>query len=329
MVITQTPFRVSFFGGGTDFPLWFREHGGSVLSTTIDKFCFISCRKLPPFFEHKHRIVYSFIENVKSPDEIKHPAVRAVMQYLEVETGLEVHHDGDLPARSGIGSSSAFTVGFLNAMRALRGEACSKESLAKEAIHIEQEVLHEAVGSQDQIAVTYGGLNRIDLRTDGSFAVTPVVISLERRTQFEDSLLLFYTGRSRISSNVSKATLENMDKGKTALRAIHQIVDEATKSLQSDKTELAEIGKLLHESWLLKRSLSKKVSAPEFDDLYETGRKAGALGGKLIGAGGGGFILFFVEPDKRKDVRAALSKLLEVPIRFERDGSKVIYFNPS
>jgi D-glycero-alpha-D-manno-heptose-7-phosphate kinase len=328
MIISQTPFRISFFGGGTDYPAWYRKYGGSVLSTTIDKYCFISCRRLPPFFEHKHRVVYSVVERVKEIEEIQHPAVREVMRYMNVKDGLEIHHDGDLPARSGVGSSSSFTVGLLNTLFALRGQVISKRELAQLAIHLEQNVIQETVGSQDQIAVAVGGLNKIDFHQDDSFNVTPLILHPERKQEFESSLLLYFTGLSRLAPEVAQSKVANLEKMAGELRAMRRMVDEAIDILQDRKTPIEELGKLMHESWMLKRQLSDKVTNPRIDEIYNTAIAAGATGGKLIGAGGGGFILLCVRPGEKDQVREKLRPLLEVSFRFENQGSRIALYDP-
>lgn len=328
MIITRTPFRISFFGGGTDYPAWSRQHGGAVLVTTIDKYCYISCRKLPPFFEHKHRIVYSKIENVRSIDEIAHPAVRGVLQELDVRDGLEIHHDGDLPARSGIGSSSSFTVGLLHAVTALGGRQVSKEELAARAVHIEQSVLRENVGSQDQVSAAYGGLNLVEFTRDGGFAVRPVVLPPERVGRLESSLMLFFTGFSRIASEVAQSQITNMASRTAELKRMRELVDEAMAILGDPGQPVDDFGRLLDATWRLKRSLSDKVSTPEIDRIYVAAMQAGALGGKLLGAGGGGFILLYVPSERREAVRAALSSLVLVPFRFEREGSRLVLYQP-
>ncbi|WP_205470447.1 hypothetical protein [Breoghania sp. L-A4] len=293
MIITKTPFRISFFGGGTDYPDWYKQHGGAVLATSIDKYCYISCRKLPPFFDHKHRIVYSKIENVKSCAEIVHPAVRGVFEWLDVEDGLEVHHDGDLPARSGLGSSSSFTVGLIHAIKALRGRSVAKEELARNAIHVEQSVIGENVGSQDQVTTAYGGFNRVDFHRSGEIVVAPVVFPNERRAALNDHLLLFFTGVTRVASEIAENQIKNLDSRRSELDAMRAMVDEGMSILGADGTDLDAFGRLLHEGWSLKRRLSDKVSTPQIDAYYEAAREAGALGGKLLGAGGGGFLLVF------------------------------------
>lgn len=328
MIVTRTPFRISFFGGGTDYPTWFQEHGGVVVSTTIDKYCYISCRYLPPFFEHKYRVVYSKIENVVAPAEIQHPAVRAVLEYMGCKDGLEIHHDGDLPARSGLGSSSSFTVGLLNALKAIKGKHISNEDLASLAIHIEQDVIKENVGSQDQISAAYGGFNRIEFLQNGGFRVNPVILHRDRQEDFQNHLMLFFTGFSRIASEIAKSKIDNIHQRYTELSRMKEMADEAISVLQGAGS-LDEFGHLLDQGWQFKKSLSDKVSTPEIDEMYQAAREAGALGGKLLGAGGGGFMLFFVKPENQACVRERLSHLIHVPFRFENSGSRVVLYQPN
>ena len=328
MIITRTPFRISFFGGGTDYPGWFRKNGGAVLATTIDKYCYISCRQLPPFFEHKHRIVYSLIENVRNVDEIQHPAVRAILRWSGCEKGLEIHHDGDLPARSGLGSSSSFTVGLVHALAALDGRYVTKDSLAKNAIDIEQNVIQENVGSQDQISAAFGGFNHIEFRKDDTFHVSPVILPKERQRELQSHLMLFFTGFTRIASDVAKSKIENFKNRNTELKRMEAMVNEAIQILQNEKTPIEELGKLLHESWLYKRNLSSMVSTPAIDAMYEQAISAGATGGKILGAGGGGFLLLFVRPELQSKVRERLNGLIHVPFEFEDSGSRVVLYQP-
>jgi len=328
MIICRTPFRVSLFGGGSDYPQWYRQHGGAVLGFAIDKYCYISVRPLPPFFEHRHRIVYSEVENVTEIDEIRHPAVRAVLQDQQVDTGLEIHHDGDLPARSGLGSSSSFTVGMLNALYALRGAMIDKQKLAQEAIRIEQQVIGEAVGSQDQVWAAFGGINRIDFPVAGDFQVRPLVVSGERRQELLDHLLLFFTGFSRFASEIAQKQIDNFDQRREHLKTITSLVDEAMNVVQSDSRPLREIGELLHQSWRLKRELADNVTTPEIDEIYDAALDAGAIGGKLLGAGGGGFILLFVEPGKQAAVKERLKDLVQVDFGIDDVGSKIVLYEP-
>lgn len=329
MIITRTPFRVSFFGGGTDYPGWFREHGGAVLATTIDKYCYITCRRLPPFFEHKHRIVYSRIENVREVGQIEHPAVRAVLDWAKVDEGLEVHHDGDLPARSGLGSSSSFTVGLVHALHALNGRMADKDGLARDAIHIEQNIIGENVGSQDQVSAAFGGFNRIEFHRNDSFSVEPVVLPNHRREELRDHLMLCFTGFSRIASEVAKSKIQNLKKRETELKRMGAMVDEAIGILQDKTRSIGEFGELLDASWKYKRSLSDRVSTPEIDEFYEEAIKAGAIGGKILGAGGGGFLLLFAKPEKQAAIRERLKNLVHVPFDFDDSGSRVVLYQPN
>jgi len=327
MIISRTPFRISFFGGGTDYPGWYREHGGAVLAASIDKYAYLSCRHLPPFFEYKYRVLWSRIENCRTVDEIQHPAVRGVLGFLGIERGVEVHYQGDLPARSGMGSSSSFTVGLLHATHALLGQMPGKRRLALESIHIEQDIMKENVGSQDQVSAAYGGLNRIDFLPNGEISVKPATISRERVTELQSHLMLFFTGISRTAATVAESYTRAFDKRKRQLRILRDMVDEGIAILAS-KGDISAFGELLHEGWEAKRSLSDCVSNPEVDALYGAARDAGALGGKLTGAGGGGFLLLFVPPDRQEEVRVKLSPLLHVPFQLEFSGSEIIFFDP-
>jgi D-glycero-alpha-D-manno-heptose-7-phosphate kinase len=329
MIITRTPFRISFFGGGTDYPAWAAAHGGEVLSTAIDKYCYITCRHLPPFFEYKHRIVYSAIENVKHWDEIKHPAVRAVLGWANCAKGLEIHHDGDLPARSGLGSSSSFTVGLVHALSAMKGAYVSRDQLAKDAIHIEQDIIGENVGAQDQIAAAYGGFNRIEFKRSGAFQVSPVIVKPKRLKELQKHLMLCFTGFSRIASEVAQSQIANMGKRETELTLMREMVEEAVKILHSSTRSIDEFGDLLHQGWTLKKQLSDKVSTPDIDQIYQTARDAGAIGGKILGAGGGGFLLLFVKPENQPKVKEALKHLVHVPFAFDDSGSRVMLYQPN
>ncbi len=328
MIISRTPFRVSFFGGGTDYPKWFQEHGGVVLSTSIDKYCYITCRYLPQFFEHNYRIVYSKIENVRTIDAIVHPAVRAVLGYYHCEKGLEIHHDGDLPARSGLGSSSSFTVGLINAVMALNGSYISKEELAAQAIDIEQNVIGESVGSQDQISAAFGGFNRIEFLRDGSFQVTPIILRKDRLHELQDSLMLYFTGLSRNAPEIAQSKIENFKNREAELLRMKAMVDEAITLLQGSGP-IADFGRLLHESWQYKRTLSSKVTTPEVDAIFAAAMANGAIGGKLLGAGGGGFVLLVVPPERQAQVREKLQHLVNVPFRFENSGSRIVLYQPN
>lgn len=326
MIISRTPFRISFFGGGTDYPAWFHENGGAVLSTTIDKYCYISCRKLPPFFEYKHRIVYSKFEQVNETDEIFHPSVRETFKFANVTDGLEIHHDGDLPARSGIGSSSSFTVGLLNALYALQGKMVSKRKLAIDAIHIEQEMIKENVGSQDQIIAAFGGFNKIEFSNEHHFEISPVTIGQSRLQELENHLMLFFSGFTRIASKIAQDQVAKIKDNTQELKTMRSMVEEAIHILNGNG-DIADFGKLLHESWQLKKNLSDKVSNSHIDHVYEMACKAGAIGGKILGAGGGGFALFFVKPEDREKLKEALNFLLHVPFGFDASGSRIAYYS--
>jgi len=326
MIISRTPYRISFFGGGTDYPAWYRQHGGAVLAATINKYCYLTCRYLPPFFEHRIRVVYSKIESCHQIDEIVHPSVRETLRYLKIKRGIEIHHDGDLPGRSGMGSSSSFTVGLLNALYALKGQAVGKKRLAGESIHLEQEILKETVGSQDQVCATYGGVNRISFLPNNDFTVQPMTLLPERLAELNSHLMLFYTGIKRTASDVASSYVASMDERAALLHRMRDCVDESCEILNEGK-DLIRFGKLLHEAWLAKRALSDKVSNARVDGLFEDARKAGAIGGKLLGAGGGGFILLFVPPEKQDKVRKKFSRLIEVPFEFEFSGSQIIFFD--
>jgi D-glycero-alpha-D-manno-heptose-7-phosphate kinase len=329
MIISRTPFRISFFGGGTDYPGWFKERGGAVLATTIDKFCYISVRHLPPFFAHRYRLVYSMVENVVTIDEIQHPAVKGVLQWHGVDRGLEIHHDGDLPARSGLGSSSSFTVGLINVLKALDGQLITKEELARNAIHVEQCVIREPVGSQDQISAAFGGFNRIEFQPDGSFAVRPMILPRRRLDELQAHLMLFFTGISRYSADVASTKVANLRDRVAELTRMREMVDEAIELLHNDTQPIEDFGRMLHEAWTLKRRLSDKVSTCDIDCIYDAARRAGATGGKLLGAGGGGFVVFFVSPDSQPAVKAALPGLIHVPFRFESAGSQIVLYQPN
>lgn len=326
MIITKTPFRMSFFGGGTDMPAFFNEHGGAVLSTTFDKYCYVTVRHLPPFFDYTSELVYSRIEQVDSIEKIEHPLVRNCIKFLDMHE-LRVNYESDLPARTGLGTSSSFAVGLLNAFYALKGKHASKKQLADEAIYVERELCKESGGWQDQIAAAFGGFNRIDFKDNG-YEVSPVIISPERKQRLNDNLLLFFTGFSRFSSEIQKST-EAAIKDKTAqLKEMLALVNEAQKVLVNDKSDLDDFGRLLDTTWRLKRQTGAKISTGSIDELYEKGIKAGALGGKLLGAGGGGFLVFYVQPEKRQAVLAAMRDLLHVPFAFENGGTQVLYYAP-
>lgn len=327
MIISRTPFRISFFGGGTDYPAWYRQHGGLVLVATIDKYCYLTCRYLPPFFEHRFRVVYSKIEDCHSVDEIVHPSARETIRFLRLDRGIEIHHDGDLPGRSGMGSSSAFTVGLLNALYGLQGKMTSKHRLAHESIHIEQNIIRETVGSQDQVATAYGGVNLIHFLPNGNFAVQPVTLPSERLRQLNSHLLLFYSGIKRNASDVAASYVTGLSAKENQLRKLKNMVERCLEILDGGQ-DLTELGAMLHESWEAKRSLSSQVSNSLVDAWYQTALEAGALGGKLLGAGGGGFLLFFAPPQKHPEIKQALANLIHVPFEFEYAGSQIIFFDP-
>jgi len=327
MIISRTPFRISFFGGGTDYPDHYLKHGGKVLGTAIDKYCYLSVRRLPPFFEHKHRIVYSMIENVKGIGEIIHPAVRETLRYLKINYGVSIHHDGDIPARSGMGSSSSFTVGLLNTMYALEGKRVSKEELTKEAICVEQELIKENVGSQDQTFAAHGGFNLIEFSVSGEISVIPVIVKPDRLKDLEKCLILVFTGLSRVASVVAGDKIKNIPNNTDYLSQMQSLVDDAYKIIMSPNKNLCEFGELLNETWRLKQELSNEVSNSQIEELYDIVLKSGGVGGKLCGAGGGGFMLFFVEPENKAKVIKALKNYLLVPFNFDFVGSKIIVYN--
>ena len=327
MLICRTPFRISFFGGGTDYPGWYHENGGSVLATTINKYCYISCRYLPPFFEHKLRIVYSLIENCQSVDEIKHPSVRETLRHAGCERGLEIHHDGDLPARSGMGSSSSFTVGLLHALYALEGRMASKRDLALESIHIEQDLIKETVGSQDQVSAAYGGFNHIEFAKSGRISVNPVTIGAGRIAELNSHLMLFYTKIRRTASDIAQSYVKHIRSSGERLQRMQEMVAKGLDILNGPG-DIGDFGKLLHQSWQLKRKLSTAVSNDYVDSYYRKALEAGALGGKITGAGGGGFLMIFARPEDQDRVREVLSNLIYVPFQFETSGSRIIFYDP-
>ncbi len=329
MIITRTPYRISFFGGGTDYPAYYDEHGGAVLSTTINRYCYITCRYLPPFFDHKYLIRYSLKELAVSLDEIKHPSVRECLKFLNIAEGIEMVHTGDIPAMSGIGSSSAFTVGLLNALYSLKGQMVTKRKLAFDAIHVEQNLIGEHVGSQDQTAAAFGGFNRIEFGNSERIFVQPVTLRSDKLKRLQDSLLFYFTGFSRTASDIAKEQIKEIPEKLNELKTMRQMVDQAISILNGVSESLDEFGKLLHESWRLKRSLTTKISNSHIDSIYEAAIRAGALGGKVCGAGGGGFVLLFVPPENQPSVRTALKDLLLVPFRFENLGSHVIHYSDS
>lgn len=326
MIITQTPFRMSFFGGGTDIESFFKEHGGAVLSTTFDKYCYVTVRHLPPFFDYSTDLTYSRSERVNSVDEIVHPAIRNAMKMLDMHE-LRLTYDSDLPARSGLGTSSSFAVGMLNAFYALKGKYIDKKRLADEAIYLERVLCKERGGWQDQIAAAYGGFNRINFHGI-EYEVLPVIISPERKQKLNHNLMLFFTGFTRFSSDIQKANgLDNANKI-TQLKEMLCLVDEAEAVLTNRHGDLDEFGRLLDHTWKLKRQTGPSISTDSIDELYKKGMDAGALGGKLLGAGGGGFLLFYVPSEYQDAVKAALNDLLYIPFEFENRGTQVIHYTP-
>ncbi len=326
MIITQTPFRISFFGGGTDYPEYYEEYGGAVLSSSFDKYCYVTVRHLPPFFDYSNQITYGIIERTNTVEEIVHPAVREAMKYLDMRD-LRVVYEADLPAKSGLGSSSAFAVGMLSAFYALKEKYVDKRTLADDAIYLERTLCAEAGGVQDQIAVAFGGLNRIDFNSDG-YTVKPIIISKERKALLNRNLMLFFTGFSRISADIAVAQRKSIKDKREYLKEMQDMVSEAERILVDKDKDLGDFGQMLHQEWMLKRALTDKVSNEYIDSLYDKALKAGARGGKLLGAGGGGFILFYVDEDKRESVLNALSDLLYVPFKFENGGSRILYYQP-
>lgn len=326
MIITKTPFRMSFFGGGTDLEEFFKEHGGAVLSTTFDKYCYVNVRHLPRFFDYRNQVSYSKIEKVRHTDEIQHPAVREAMKYLDMHE-LIITYDADLPARTGLGTSSSFVVGMLNAFYALKGKYIDNRKLADDAIYLERTLCKEAGGWQDQIAAAFGGFNRIQFGPDG-YKVSPVIISPDRKRDLNQNLMMFFTGFSRFSAEIQNDTKKHIRDNIRSLLEMKSLVNDAEKILVDKTVPLDEFGRLLNYSWQLKRGTGSQISTNEIDILYDKAMKAGALGGKLLGAGGGGFLLFYVPEDKRKNVENALKNLLLVPFEFENTGTEIIYYAP-
>ena len=326
MIITQTPFRMSFFGGGTDMESFFKEYGGAVLSTTFDKYCYVNVRHLPRFFDYSTELSYSKIERVTDVNDIKHPAIRNAMKMLDMHE-IRLTYEADLPARSGLGTSSSFAVGMLNAFYALKGKYADKKQLADEAIYLERNLCNEAGGWQDQIAASYGGFNRINFSEDG-YEVLPVIISPERKKRLNQNLMMFFTGFTRFSSDVQKANAVGKVDKTAQLKEMLSLVDDAERVLVDKKSDLDDFGRLLDHTWKLKRQTGSAVSTNSIDELYTKGIDAGALGGKLLGAGGGGFIVFYVRPEQQDSVRKAMRDLLYVPFKFEDGGTRVIHYTP-
>lgn len=329
MIISRTPHRISFFGGGTDYPDYYLNHGGKCLGVAINKYSYLNVRKLPPFFDHKHRIVYSKQENVNTLDEISHPSVRETLKYFNIDYGLSIHHDGDIPARSGMGSSSAFTVGLIHSLNALNGKMSSKNELTKEAIYIEQNLIKENVGSQDQTFAAYGGLNIIEFLRNGEISVKPIIMPQKRVIELQNNIILFFTGISRTASEVVEEQIKNTSINIQNLNKMKNLVDDAYQILIDSNRKLKEFGELLNHTWELKKSLSSKVSNENIDAMYKKALSAGAIGGKLLGAGGGGFMVFYVEQNNQQKVIEALKDYIHIPFNFDFDGSKIIVYEPS
>lgn len=327
MIFCRTPYRISFFGGGTDYPAWYRDNGGAVLSTTINKYSYITCRYLPPFFEYKYRVRYYQREEAQTLDEIRHPSVRECLRFLGVDKGVDIVHHGDLPAQSGLGSSSTFTVGLLHALSALKHEMWTKRELAINAIQIEQNCIKENVGSQDQTAAAFGGLNRIEFGGVHEITVSPIILAPSKIERLGQQVMLFFTGLARTASQVAAEQIQQIPARKDNLHQMMQLVDEASNILQAKEDRLDDFGRLLREQWLIKQGMSSKISNGDIDSIYEAGIKAGALGGKLLGAGGGGFMLFLVRPEQQGQVKDTLKHLLYVPVRFDHLGSQIIYYS--
>lgn len=325
MIISRTPFRISLFGGGTDYPGWYKKNGGAVISSSINKYCFITLRELPPFFPYKYRVRYYKREEVTSLELIEHPSVREVLNFLNIDKGVEVVHHADLPARSGLGSSSTFTVSMLHAGYALLSKYASKHNLAVQAIDIEQNRIGEAVGSQDQTAAAFGGFNRINFGGVREVDVSPFIIKKEKLEALQDHLLLFFTGFSRTASEVATEQIATISEREKELYRMMEICNEAESLIVSEKDTIKEIGSLLNQQWLIKRDLTNKISNPEIDAIYEKMIQAGAIGGKLLGAGGGGFMLCYADPSTHQDIKESLNDLLHVPFRFDFTGSQIIY----
>ena len=327
MIITRSPYRISFFGGGTDYHTWYEEHGGEVLSTSINHYNYISCRYLPPFHpEYKNRIAWRILEYPNSIEEVQHNAIRGALKYYDVKRGVELSNQCDLPARSGLGSSSTFSAALIMAIKALKGKMISKEDLALETINLERNVLKENVGIQDQIATVYGGLNHIIINQAGEFKVEPIIINEKRKQHFNDHLLLFFTGVSRTSSEVCKKQIDSAKNNTKQLTRMQEMVSDAIQILTGGRLE--DFGELLHESWMLKRSLTDNISTSYIDEIYKTAVQNGATGGKVLGAGGGGFMLFFAKPEYHSRIKDSLKSFINVPFKLENNGTQIIHYAP-
>ncbi|WP_206484738.1 hypothetical protein [Thalassotalea sp. G2M2-11] len=329
MIISRTPFRVSFFGGGSDYPTWYQEHGGAVIGTAINKYCYLTVRNLPPFFEHKHRIVYSKVELPSTINEIEHPAVKAVLKVFEQHTGIEIQHQADLPARSGLGSSSSFTVGLINAIKAMRGEITSPNYLTEKAIDIEQNIIKEHVGSQDQCWAAHGGTNFIEFTTSGKINVTPLIMQNATEEMLNSHIMLFFTGLSRIASNIACKKIENLNQREEQVIKMTHMAYQARDLLQSSHCDIRDLGGMLRESWDLKKQLADEITNGEINELYQLAIAAGAYGGKLLGAGGGGFMMFLAPPEKHQAIKERLNKLIYVDVKTGACGSKIVMYEPN
>lgn len=329
MIISRTPFRVSLFGGGTDYPGWYQAHGGAVIGTAINKYCYITVRNLPPFFEHKHRIVYSKVELPNALNEIEHPSVKAVLGEMKHEKGIEIQHQADLPARSGLGSSSSFTVGLLNAMKAQRGEICSPQWLMEESIRIEQDVIKENVGSQDQCWAAHGGTNFIEFHSSGDISVTPLIMQRGTVNALNSHIMLFFTGLSRIASNIAGKKIANIDKKHQQLEVMQSMAYHAKDIIQQSNVHIQDLGDMLQESWSLKKQLADNITTSEVDAIYQQAMQAGAYGGKLLGAGGGGFLMFLAPPEKHEVIKRKLNRLIHVDVKTGACGSKIVMYEPN
>ena len=327
MIICRTPLRISLFGGGTDYPAWYREHPGAVISTTINKYSYITMRRMPPFFDYKYRLRYFQTEQVNLLDDIKHPSVREASKYLNFNDSFEMVHTADLPARSGLGSSSTFTVGMLHCIHTLQSRMPTKRELAIGAIDVEQNKIGEAVGSQDQVAAAFGGLNYITFGGNHEFDVSQIVMSAEREQELQDHFLLCFTGFARTASDIAQVQIENTERKIKELRQMNELSAEALEYLRSEKIPIKQIGSLLHKQWMIKRGMTSSITTKDIDQIYQTGMDNGALGGKLLGAGGGGFMLFFADPNVHENIKRALPSKMFVPVRFESTGSKLVYYS--
>jgi D-glycero-alpha-D-manno-heptose-7-phosphate kinase len=327
LIICRTPTRISFFGGGTDYPIWYEKNGGTVLSTTINKYSYITVRYLPKFFDYKYRIRYYKTEEVNAIDEILHPSVRECAKFVGIEEGFEMAHNSDLPAGSGLGSSSTFTVGMLHSLYALRSYMPTKRELAVNALHVEQDLIGEAVGSQDQIAAAWGGFNKITFGSDRKFEVDPIILSTDRIKQFQDNLLLCFTGYARSAPEIAKIQISETPSRNRELNEMQSLTTDAFELLKDSSSDLDEIGRMLDIQWKIKKSISNKITNSKLDEIYETGIKNGAIGGKILGAGGGGFMLFYAKKEKHQKIIESLSSKLFVPFRFDNSGSKIIYYS--